>query len=84
MRTLEWACARPRLAGRDEGADPPRLLDDAGGETDVEVDEAVTPTSSCDSSWIGNIGGNLTMLKAGPPDDDMIHAALALCGLMRG
>ncbi|KAJ6604712.1 homeodomain transcription factor [Mycena vulgaris] len=83
-RTLEWACARRRLSGKGEGAGVPGLVDDTGGDTDVDVEEAVTPPSSCDSSWTGNIGGSLTVLKGGEPDDDMMKAALALCGLMHG
>ncbi|KAJ7492562.1 homeodomain transcription factor [Mycena latifolia] len=80
-RTLEWACARRRLTGKEEGTGVPRLLEDTDGDTDVEVDEAVTPPSSCDSSWTGSIGGTPTIFKAGEPDDDTMHAALALCGM---
>ncbi|KAJ7110156.1 hypothetical protein C8R44DRAFT_884150 [Mycena epipterygia] len=76
-RSLEWACARRRLVGL------PELLDDAGEDTDVENDEAVTPPSSCDSSWTGNTGGKSAVLKASEPDDDTMKAALALC-FMRG
>jgi hypothetical protein len=84
-RTLEWACARRRLAGKDEDLDleVPELFHDAG-DTDVEVEEAATPPSSCDSSWTGDIEGKRTVLKGGEPDDEMMKAALALCGLMRG
>ncbi|KAJ7783850.1 homeodomain transcription factor [Mycena maculata] len=79
--TLEWACARRRLAGKDDREeDMPGLLEDAGGDTDVEeVEEAVTPPSSCDSSWSG--GKSASALE---PDEDMMKAALALCGLMQG
>ncbi|KAJ7619087.1 homeodomain transcription factor [Mycena polygramma] len=90
--TLEWACARRRLTGvNEEDVDAlPELLEDSG-DTDVEVDEARTPPASCDSSWTGNVKGeksvkgkkNLTS-KGGEPDDEMMGAALALCGLMRG
>ncbi|KAJ7786383.1 homeodomain transcription factor [Mycena metata] len=81
-RSLEWACARRRLAVRDDDVDDlPGLMEDAsGGDTDVEVEEAVTPPSSCDSSWASS--GD--PYKGGEPDDETMKAALALCGLMRG
>ncbi|KAJ6615637.1 hypothetical protein B0H10DRAFT_2220278 [Mycena sp. CBHHK59/15] len=86
-RTLEWACARRRLAGKDErGGALPALVSDDDADTDVESDEAVTPPRTWgegDVRWIGKIGGKTTTLKAGEPDDDMMKAALALCG-MRG
>ncbi|KAJ7103476.1 homeodomain transcription factor [Mycena belliarum] len=81
-RTLEWACARCRLSGKDDKG-VPRLLEDAGEETDVEVEEAITPPSSCDSSWTMNTGVKPTVPTEGEPDEDMMNAALALC-VMRG
>ncbi|KAJ7038137.1 homeodomain transcription factor [Mycena alexandri] len=82
-RSLEWACARRRLAVRDDVDDLPGLMEDASGDTDVELDEAVTPPSSCDASWTG-YGGSVEAYKGGEPDDETMKAALALCGLMRG
>ncbi|KAJ7169939.1 homeodomain transcription factor [Mycena filopes] len=82
-RSLEWACARRRLAGKDDDAermDLPGLVQDTSGDTDVEVEEAVTPPSSCDSSWSGCVDVH----KGGEPDDETMKAALALCGLMHG
>ncbi|KAJ7487663.1 homeodomain transcription factor [Mycena galericulata] len=82
-QTLEWACARRRLAGTDDDAGVPALVYDAGGDTDVEdIEEAVTPPSSCDSSWTSSVGPKTTALQE--PDEDTMKAALALCGLMRG
>lgn len=82
-QTLEWACARRRLAGKDDEEAVPGLLDDAGEDTDIEeVEEAVTPPSSCDSSWTGVAGDKSNASQE--PSEDMMTAALALCGLMRG
>ncbi|KAJ6567704.1 homeodomain transcription factor, partial [Mycena vulgaris] len=52
-RTLEWACARRRLAGKGERTRLPRLASD-DEDTDVEPDEAVTPRSTWgggDARW---------------------------------
>ncbi|KAJ7220499.1 homeodomain transcription factor [Mycena pura] len=96
-RTLEWACARRRLA------DPGLASDDE--DTDVEPVEAVTPGSTWgegDPRWSGKNQkkGGRTLEVVSPaaetatpampasfvtePDDDTMKAALALCGLMRG
>ncbi|KAJ6610055.1 hypothetical protein B0H10DRAFT_1812256, partial [Mycena sp. CBHHK59/15] len=83
-RTLEWACARRRLVGKEEGGVPGLEADDSGGDTDVEVDEAVTPGSSYSAGNLCWTAGNGATLKAGEPDDETMTAALALCGLMHG
>jgi hypothetical protein len=93
-RTLEWACARRRLAGKDErGGGLPGLISDDEDATDVESDEAVTPPSTwgeSDSRWTATTDGKAALkpedavLIPGEPDDDTMKAALALCGLMRG
>ncbi|CAK5280550.1 unnamed protein product [Mycena citricolor] len=77
-RKLEWACARRRLAEK-EGliADlPPLVLDEdhGGGETDLE--EPITPPSSC--------GSHSPKSAMQDPDEDTMKAALALCRLMSG
>ncbi|KAJ7293635.1 homeodomain transcription factor [Mycena rebaudengoi] len=81
-RTLEWACARSRLAGKREKGLPALQLDD-GRDTDVEFDEAVTPSSasSAGDAHTSTIAGK-TM--RGEPDEETMRAALALCGLMSG
>ncbi|KAJ7225461.1 hypothetical protein GGX14DRAFT_638897, partial [Mycena pura] len=66
-RTLEWACARRRLAEKDGEVDVPKLF--SGEEADVDFEEAVTPP------------GSAVRLQTGEPDGDMLKAALALCGL---
>ncbi|KIK97698.1 hypothetical protein PAXRUDRAFT_824657 [Paxillus rubicundulus Ve08.2h10] len=103
-RTLEWACAAARLAGKEGrgGTAPGRLRDgdaggDAGDETEEEDTEAVTPDGSLGSSDIAwRAGTRLSTpshkgkldppcwsegAKNVPQDDDMMRAALALCGL---
>ncbi|KIJ66557.1 hypothetical protein HYDPIDRAFT_26894 [Hydnomerulius pinastri MD-312] len=103
-RTLEWACAAARLAGKEGRAAtaPKRSKDgdgDAGDETEEDDIEAVTPDGSLgsgDVAWrrekglpgpsqnrkpdapLGSGNG-----KGAPQDDDMMRAALALCGLGR-
>ncbi|KAJ7705332.1 hypothetical protein B0H17DRAFT_1326177 [Mycena rosella] len=90
--SLEWACARRRLAGKADRL-PGLASDDE--DTDVELDEAVTPPSTWaggDARWPGNGkkhtknggGTRASVSKAVEPDDDTMKAALALCGLMRG
>ncbi|KAJ7103718.1 hypothetical protein C8R44DRAFT_681845 [Mycena epipterygia] len=84
-RTLEWACARRRLAGKaDRRARLPGLASD-DEDTDVEPDEAVTPPSTWsdgDARWHRKEQRkNEGATKAGEPDDDTMKAALALCGL---
>ncbi|KAF8201104.1 hypothetical protein K438DRAFT_1965623 [Mycena galopus ATCC 62051] len=93
-RTLEWACARRRLKGKAErGLTLPSLMSD-DEDTDVDLDEAVTPPSTWgdgDARWTTNTGrdiakseGQRAMVAPAEPDDDTMKAALALCGLMRG
>ncbi|KAJ7740931.1 homeodomain transcription factor [Mycena maculata] len=96
-RTLEWACARRRLVGKEDGVGSlPGLTSDDEDDTDVEPDEAVTPPSTWgegDARWPGKSEKKMTgksgdettkALNASEPDDDTMKAALALCGLMRG
>ncbi|KAJ7489433.1 homeodomain transcription factor [Mycena latifolia] len=84
-RTLEWACARRRLTSKADRL--PRLSSD-DEDTDVEPDEAVTPPSTWgdgDARWPqkkeGKRAERAAVFVAGEPDDDMMKAALALCGL---
>lgn len=73
-RTLEWACARQRLNGHEE-------------DSDDGTDEAVTPpprtATPGDVKWTMTAGGRMTVLHNGVQDDEMLRAALALCGLGR-
>jgi hypothetical protein len=87
-RTLEWACAAARLAEKDgSGAKrmrPERM--DTLDWTDDEVDEAITPPNTWgggDTRWLMEPGGKMTLLHKGVQDDDMMKAAIALCGLGR-
>ncbi|KAJ7837552.1 homeodomain transcription factor [Mycena olivaceomarginata] len=80
-RTLEWACARSRLTAKHE-ENIPELLHDVGDDTDVEVEEAVTPPRSCDSSWTGTIHEKRTVSKGGQHDEETMKAAMVLCDLM--
>lgn len=85
-RTLEWACARRRLAGKaDRRARVPGLASDDEDTTDVEPDEAVTPPSTWgdgDARWPGKEQRKREgATKAVERDDDTMKAALALCGL---
>lgn len=95
-RTLEWACAAARLTGK--GRRRPREHEDReGDETEEDDVEAVTPEGSLgplNASMtrtrprlpppafmpvVVPEGG----AKDVPQDDDMMRAALALCGLGR-
>ncbi|KAK7064176.1 homeobox domain-containing protein [Favolaschia claudopus] len=78
--TLEWACARSRLTARDDEDVIPELFADAGNDSDVEFQEAVTPPSSCDSSWTSDQPG--VSLEEQKPDEETMKAAMALCDLM--
>jgi hypothetical protein len=77
-RTLEWACAAARLGGIQE-------KEDDGNETDEEAHEALTPNSSLsrdDIGWqVDQADGDDDMMMKGIQDEDMMRAALALCGL---
>jgi hypothetical protein len=58
-------------------------MQDVGRETEDEVDEAITPISAwegANTKWVTESGGKMTVLH---DDDDMMRAALALCGLGR-
>jgi len=87
-RTLEWACAAARLAEKDGGVhsrDEGEMLD-LGEETEDDIDEAITPACTWeggDTRWTTEPGGRMTVLHKGVQDDDMMRAALALCGLGR-
>jgi hypothetical protein len=90
-RSLEWACAAARLVGKH--STPHREdADDDNDETDEEeVHEALTPTASL----IGDTGGSVfwgaksitarTVINEKPkdPENELMDAALLLCGLGR-
>lgn len=87
-RTLEWACAAARLAEKNGGgAKKPRLEKmDTLDWTDDEADEAITPPSTWsggDMRWSREPGTKIAVLHKGVQDDDMMKAAIALCGLGR-
>ncbi|KAH7911630.1 homeobox-domain-containing protein [Hygrophoropsis aurantiaca] len=102
-RTLEWACAAARIAGKEGRSNIASASSraDVGDETEEE-DEIVTPSSSIGPShtaWRGEklfaahtqkykqkIFPTHTAIgtaKNAVQDDDMMRAALALCGLGR-
>ncbi|KAJ7254053.1 hypothetical protein B0H12DRAFT_1233491 [Mycena haematopus] len=76
MRSLEWACARSRLTAKDQET-VPELVHDPWDDTDVEIEEAITPPRSCDSSWTDG-----KRSKGGEHDEETMKAAMALCDLM--
>ncbi|KAJ7631030.1 hypothetical protein FB45DRAFT_917248 [Roridomyces roridus] len=77
--SLEWACARRRrVPGNEDEENLPGLLEDVAGDTDVDS-EIQTPPSSNSSQRSGD---KSAMLQE--PDEEMMKAALALCGLMHG
>ena len=96
-RSLEWACAAARLVGKRSGsAAPPSRngVHDDDDETDEEeVHEAVTPKASLsrdrdtsgDAFWdvrsvpVKTVGNK----KPKDPENDLMDAALLLCGLGR-
>ncbi|KAF9236834.1 homeodomain transcription factor [Melanogaster broomeanus] len=103
-RTLEWACAAARLAGKDgRGPTAPGrsrggdAKGDAGDETEEDDVEAVTPDGSLGSGdvawqekrrvptppqrWKLDAPVGSKIVKDVPEDDDMMRAALTLCGL---
>ncbi|SJL13650.1 uncharacterized protein ARMOST_17097 [Armillaria ostoyae] len=78
--TLEWACARRRMAEKERGA-----VDD-GDETDDATDEVITPPrvwSANEPRCTKGPGGSIAVRRHAEPDDDMLRAALALCRLGR-
>ncbi|KAG7451864.1 uncharacterized protein BT62DRAFT_984020 [Guyanagaster necrorhizus] len=78
--TLEWACARRRMAEKE------RSTADDGDETDDATDEAITSPrawSTSEPRCTRVPGGNITVRSRAEPDDDMLRAALALCRLGR-
>ncbi|KAA1467889.1 hypothetical protein DENSPDRAFT_869356 [Dentipellis sp. KUC8613] len=93
-RTLEWACAAARLAGKEGGGARTRGneddLPDADEETDEEPQEAITPMGSLgggDPFWVGGSEGQTDVKESEGgkvADDEVMTAALVLCGLGRG
>jgi hypothetical protein len=96
-RSLEWACAAARLVGkRSDSAGPPRRdgANDDDDETDEEVHEAVTPKASMirdgdtgsDVFWgTRSVPAKTVANKEKPkdPENELMDAALLLCGLGR-
>ncbi|KAJ7589547.1 homeodomain transcription factor [Mycena floridula] len=81
--TLEWACARERLNIKESG-DSREDEDDS----DFEVVPVVTRPpveshswASGDVKWSMTPGGRMKVLNKGIQDDELLGAALALCGL---
>ena len=80
-RSLEWACAAARLGKRDEADDD---------ETDEEEPhEAITPMGSLIGDTSGDVfwgarsitGKTATNRKPKDPENELMDAALLLCGL---
>ncbi|KAF9469636.1 hypothetical protein BDZ94DRAFT_1242902 [Collybia nuda] len=87
-RTLEWACAAARLAEKDGSGTKKgrREKMDTLDWTDDEMDEAITPPSTWggeDKRWSMDPGGKIAVVHKEVQDDDMMKAAIALCGLGR-
>lgn len=95
-RSLEWACAAARLAGKQGRLGVSKRAlggdGDAGDETEDEEFEAITPQGSFDVACgkVGSLheprvpqGSVVGEGKAEAQDDDTMRAALALCGLGR-
>ena len=90
-RSLEWACAAARLVGKRTAA--ARDDDDDDDETDEEEPhEAITPMGSLigdggdDVFWDGRSGAAKTTAikeKLKEPENELMDAALLLCGLGR-
>ena len=83
-RSLEWACAAARLVGKRTGSAAPRRddADDDDDETDEEeVHEAVTPKASLIRD--GDTGSDVCNKKPKEPENELMDAALLLCGLGR-
>ena len=89
-RSLEWACAAARLEGKRVAARTDYTDDD--DETDEEeFHEAITPMGS-----LGDVNGDVFMVrrsidaknptneeKPNGPEEELMGAALLLCGLGR-
>jgi hypothetical protein len=96
-RSLEWACAAARLVGKSSGSAAPGRddPDDDDDETDEEeVHEAVTPKASLirdgdtssDVYWgARSVPEKMVANKEKPkdPENELMDAALLLCGLGR-
>ena len=98
-RSLEWACAAARLAGKRSGFAAPPRRDDADDDDDDETDEeevheAVTPKASLirdgdtgsDIFWgARSVPAETVANKEKPkdPENELMDAALLLCGLGR-
>jgi hypothetical protein len=97
-RSLEWACAAARLVGKRSGSDAPPRRDDADDDDDEtdeeEVHEAVTPKASLirdgdtGSGVFWDARGVLAKAVANKeklkdPENELMDAALLLCGLGR-
>ncbi|GLB43559.1 putative homeodomain containing protein [Lyophyllum shimeji] len=98
-RTLEWACAAAQLSSRHGTRSLSRSRSRRGSRdkqreqerekldlTDDDTDEALTPPSTLgggDVRWTTTPTGQITARKTGIDDDDMMKAALTLCGLGR-
>lgn len=86
-RTLEWACAAARLADKQgSGVSVSRNEQEDSDSTEDEVHEAITPPSTWgkgDSGWTTGHNTQMTIVHKAVQDDEMMKAALALCGLGR-
>jgi hypothetical protein len=97
-RSLEWACAAARLVGKRSGSAAPQRRDNDGGDDDEtdeeEIHEAVTPKASMirdgdigsDVFWDARSIAAKTVANKGKPNDpenELMDAALLLCGLGR-
>lgn len=89
-RTLEWACAAARLHDKNGGKSSRRRRERKGKEnielTDEDIEEVITPPSTLaggDTRWTAKPDGRLVAYPQGTQDDDVMKAALTLCGLGR-
>ena len=95
-RSLEWACAAARLVGKSSGSAASRRANaDDDDETDEEeVHEAVTPKASLirDGDTSSDVFWDATSIpaktagdkeKPKDPENELMDAALLLCGLGR-
>ena len=88
-RSLEWACAAARLEGKRAAARNEYEDDDDDETDDDEFHEALTPMGSL----IGDVNGDVFLdrrsidatneKKPKGPEEDLMGAALLLCGLGR-
>jgi hypothetical protein len=88
-RTLEWACAAARLADKQGTVLSGLHQGNERGDSDLtddEVPEAITPPStwgSGDTRWTMDQDTRKTTFHKVVQDEEMMKAALALCGLGR-